>query len=308
MEVLSILNAQGGDFDIFDFHFYKDYDRFLKINSTLRTHLETFPQFSAKPVWVTETNVDRNQLDPYLTIEEYNRFVAKDIVKRSCVFFGRDIQNVFWFNLSDKLKSTWKTPMSLKDFERFTGLTDKDFSPKPVYYTYKVLSEKINGLKNVRRLQSLEPDDDTWIYKFGLNDHAVYVLWYDSPDSASSQVVLPLPWDEVLITQVVTEPDITEPEIEVRATTNGELQIVLNDSPVFVEKYSPPHCDFCDLNDDNVCNAADLAMFGDSHGWGQSDCNEPGVECPCDINHDGGCNSPDGILFTQAYERADCRE
>lgn len=307
MVVLSILNAQGGDFDIFDFHFYKEYHRFLKINSTLRTHLDAFPQFSDKPVWVTETNVDRKQLDPELTIEEYNRFVAKDIVKRSCVFFGRDIQNVFWFNLSDKLKATWKTEMNLRDFEKFTGLTDKNFSPKPVYYTYKVLSEKITGLKNVRRLQSLEPDDDTWIYKFGLNDHAVYILWYDSPDSASSQVVLPLPWDEVLITQVVTEPDITEPQIEVRPTTNGELQITLSDSPVFVEKYSPPHCAFCDLNEDGVCNAEDLVMFGGNQ-WGQNNCNEPGVECTCDLNHDGICDESDGWLFNEAYERPECRE
>ncbi len=307
MEVLSILAAQGGDFDIFDFHFYKDYDRFLKINSTIRTHLKAFPQFSAKPVWVTETNVDRKQLDPYLTVEKYNSFVAKDIVRRSCVFLGRDIQKVFWFNLSDKLKATWNTPMRLKDFERFTGLTDKNFSPKPVYYTYKLLSDKINGKKNVRRLRSVEPDDYTWIYKFGLNDHAVYVLWYDNPDIESNEVLVPLPWDQVLITHVVTEPGITEPQMEVRPTSNGALQIILDDSPVFVEKYRSQDCDLCDLNQDSVCNAGDLSLFGDSYGWGQFDCNAPEVSCMCDLNHDGSCNDLDGVLFLEAYERADCR-
>jgi hypothetical protein len=113
----------------------------------------------------------------------------------------------------------------------------------------------------------------------------------------SSKVLVPLPWDHVLITHVVSEPGVTEPETEVRSTSDGELQIILEDSPVFVDKYPVPHCDFCDLNQDSVCNAGDLAMFGDSYGWGQFDCNEPEVECICDLNQHGSCNDLDGVLF-----------
>lgn len=309
MEVLRILDERGGDFDIFDLHSYKGYKRFLGIGPALRAHLDAFPQFSAKPVWVTETNVQRNQIDPYSTIEEYNRFVAKDIVRRYCVFFGRGVQKVFWFNLLDRPKAVWETPMGPRDLEKFTGLTDKDFNPKPVYYTYKLLIEKIKRRKLVRRLRRLQPDAYTWIYKFGRGERTVYILWYDSPDGGWRDVVLPLPWEEALVTQVITEPGMTEPELEVRPIYNGELQIILDDSPVFVEKYPVSHCDFCDLNHDSVCNATDLAMFGDSIGWSpEVDCNAPGVTCICDLNHDGSCNDLDGVLFYQAYERADCRE
>ena len=308
MEVLTILDAQGGDFDIFDFHFYKGYERFLRINKYLRIHLDAIERFRSKPVWITETNVDKTQLAPDLTIEEYNSFVAKDIVKRYCVYSGRNIQKVFWFNFCDKQNATWRSPMKPKDFERFTGLTDRDLNPKPVYYTYKLLSEKLNGKKNVRRLRSLEPDDDTWIYKFGIDDRAVYVLWYDNPDLVSSQILLPLPWDQVLITHVITEPGITEPRIEASHTPNGELPITLTDSPVFLEKYTAPTCDFCDLNQDGVCNAGDLGLFGDSYGWGQFDCGDPEVYCLCDLNRDGACNELDGVLFREAYELPQCGE
>jgi hypothetical protein len=61
-EVLRIINENGRDFDIFDYHFYNNYKGFIKTT-----------KFTDKPVWVTETNVDKNQLDPNYTTEEYNR-------------------------------------------------------------------------------------------------------------------------------------------------------------------------------------------------------------------------------------------
>src|SRR4030042_6004805 len=99
-EVLRIIHENGRDFDIFDYHFYKSYQGFIK--TTIVTD---------KPVWVTETNVDKNQLDPNYTIEKYNRFVAKDIVKRYSTMFFRGAKKVFWFEFSDKKDATWTIPM-----------------------------------------------------------------------------------------------------------------------------------------------------------------------------------------------------
>jgi hypothetical protein len=243
LEVLGILNERGGDFDIFDVHFYKDYRKFFRFSYVLYDFLDTFNQFSLKPIWIAETNVDSFQMDPYLTPEEYNTIVAKDIVKRHCVLFGRGVQKVFWFNLSDKATATWKDYMGPKDFQKFSGSTDKDFIPKPVYYTYKLLIEKIGGWKKFRRMRRQEPDSDTWIYKAPRNGGRgpVYILWYDNPDNEWREVQISLPWDQVLITHVITEAGITEAETEIRSTSNGELQIVLDDRPVFVEKYPPPN-------------------------------------------------------------------
>jgi hypothetical protein len=237
MEVLRIIDEQGGNIDIFDFHFYKDYKRFFRIDNPLYAHIDGYSQFSLKPLWVTETNIDKNKMDPNFTTEEYNRFVAKDIVKRYSVLFDGYVQKIFWFNFADKANATWNIPMEPNDFEKFRGLTENSFAPKPVYYTYKLLIEKIKGKKAVRRIRALQADTDTWIYKFGRNDIAVYILWYDNPDNQSTEEFIQLPWEQVLITHVITEPGQTEPVTEVRSTPGGILQITLDGSPVFIEKY-----------------------------------------------------------------------
>ena len=223
-EVLRIIHEKGGDFDIFDYHFYNNnYKGFIK--TTIVTD---------KPVWVTETNVDKNQLDPNYTIEEYNRFIAKDIVKRYSTMFFKGAKKVFWVNFSDKEDATWTIPMAPNDFELFRGLTQEDLTPKPVYHTYKLLIGKIKDTEGMRRI-IIEPS--VWVYKFGKNDGAVYVMWYDNPLSVSKGVNIPLPWESVLITHVITEPGVTEPYTEIKSTQDGFLNITLDNSPVFVEKH-----------------------------------------------------------------------
>ena len=65
----------------------------------------------------------------------------------------------------------------------------------------------------------------------------------------------------------------------------------------------------CDLNHDGICDEADLTIFGESYGWDQWDCNEPGVDCVCDLVPDdrGTCDSVDGAVFRAAYSSEACR-
>jgi hypothetical protein len=65
----------------------------------------------------------------------------------------------------------------------------------------------------------------------------------------------------------------------------------------------------CDLNGDSICDEEDLRLFGESHGWGTFDCNQPDVDCPCDLVKDaqGTCNNLDGAAFREAYARSECR-
>lgn len=237
LEVLRILNERGGDFDIFDFHFYKDYTRF-SADKALHPLLHTYPQFRDKPIWVTETNVNRKKLDPYYSSENYDRFVAKDIVRRYSVLLEGKAKKVFWVKFSDQKDATWNVPMEPEDYWHFRGLTEYDLTAKPVYYTYALLIEKIKGKDRVRRKSKLESESDVWIYKFGKNDNAVYAMWYDDGLGRSTEAEIPLPWDQVLITRIITEPGATEPETEIRTLNeNGKLEITLDDSPIFVEKY-----------------------------------------------------------------------
>lgn len=224
-EVIRIIHKKGGNFDIFDYHFYAEYQKFIKTT-----------KFTDKPVWVTETNVNNNLLNPYSTVEDYNRFVSKDIVKRYSTMFVREVEKAFWFEFSDKKDATWTIPMEPGDFEQFRGLVQSDLTPKPVYYTYKLLIGKISNKEGVQRL-IIEPY--VWMFKFGQNDKAVYTLWYDSPSGEPKEVNIPLFWESVLITHVITESGVTEPYKEVRSTQNGILSITLDDSPIFVEKNIP---------------------------------------------------------------------
>lgn len=222
-EALRIIHEKGGDFDIFDYHFYDNYNGFIKTT-----------KFTDKPVWVTETNVNKNQLDPNYTIEEYNRFVAKDIVKRYSTLFFRGAKKVFWVEFSNKEDATWTIPMAPNDFELFRGLTQNDLTPKPVYYTYKLLIGKVGDKGNVRKIAK---GSNTWVYKFSQNGEAVFVMWYDGPLGESKELKIKLPWESALITHVITEPSVTEPVTEIKSTQDGVLQITLDDSPIFVEKH-----------------------------------------------------------------------
>jgi hypothetical protein len=222
-EVLRIIHEKDVDFDIFDYHSYKNYKTFIKTT-----------KFTGKPVWVTETSVNKNQMDPNYTVEEYNRFVAKDIVKRYSTMFFRGAKKVFWVNFSDKEDAIWTIPMAPNDFEQFRGLTQNDLTPKPVYYTYKLFITKVKDKEPVRKV-AIEPY--VWAYKFGQGDGAVYVIWYDNTQSVSKGVNIPLPWENVLITHVITEPGVTEPYTEIKSTQDGVLQITLDDSPIFLEMH-----------------------------------------------------------------------
>jgi hypothetical protein len=232
-EVFRILDERGEEFDVFDLHFYRDYKAF-SADEALHPFLSRYPRFENKPVWVTETNVDKAELDPDYTTEAYNRFVAKDIVKRHAVLFAGKVRKVFWSKLADRRNSSWNVP---ENYWCFTGLTEHNdavLTPKPAYYTYALLIQKIKGKKPIVRMESQVYE---WVYKFGKDDNAVYIMWYDSPVDESKEVVIPMPWEQVLITRVISEPGVTEPETEIRPTVGGALQIILDNSPIFVEKY-----------------------------------------------------------------------
>jgi hypothetical protein len=215
----------------------KNYGKTAKYDKNADAIVENYSHFKDKPIWVTETCIDKKKMDPYYTTEEFNRFVAKDIPKRYSTLFKRGIKKVFWFEFADNEDTVWTVPMEPNDFEGFRGLADSTLIPKPAYYTYKLLIQKANGKSPVKRQRFPGLDPDVRIYTFGKDDNLMYVVWYDSSMGDSTEAFLPLPWEEVLITRVITEPGITEPDTEIRSTENGELQLILDDSPIFIEAY-----------------------------------------------------------------------
>ena len=237
MEVLSMLSERGGDFDIFDYHFYEDNTQAGEVVEKADHYLDQFPMFAGKPIWVTETNVDIRQMDAMYTTEEFDEFIARDIVKRFSRLLHAGVEKVFWFKLSDESDAVWDIPMAPRDFRRFRGLTENDLTLKSAYHSYKLLVSKIKGKKPGKTPAS---QDHVSVYKFGRKDGAVYVVWLDDPEGGEEDVSIPLPWHDtqVLITEVITRPGVTEPEMYTESTDgSGQLQITLGDAPVFVEVY-----------------------------------------------------------------------
>jgi len=233
-EVLRMLNEAGGDFDLFDYHFYEDYRQAASVAATVNFYLNPYPAFRGKPLWVTETNVDKEQMDPYCTQQNCDGLLAGDLVKRFVILLHNGIEKIFWFKLGDADDAAWNVPMTPVDFGKCRGLTDKDFTPKPVYYTYKLLIDKI---KNKALGNAPAVPGGVSVYKFGLSDLAVYVLWYDHPDGDSVDANVPLPWDRVLITHIITESGETEGETETAWTADGILHLTVDETPIFLQRY-----------------------------------------------------------------------
>ena len=122
-------------------------------------------------------------------------------------------------------------------FEGFRGLTDKDMSPKPVFYTLKLLIQKREGRIGVSKEHPIVSEPYVWMYRFGSGDGAACAAWYDSPSGEAKWCSIPVPWDVVLITHIITEPGITEPSTEILSAPGGILQVTLDDAPIFIEQY-----------------------------------------------------------------------
>jgi len=238
LQVLNVLDQNGGDFDIFDFHFLGgDYAEIRKLDKTVHSILKTYNQFSDKPVWVTEVALNKEDPDPWWTPDEHNAFQAKELVKRFTLFFWRGMEKVFWVKFADQKDAIWNAPMAPGDFEAFRGLTDQYLTPKPAYYTYKLLIEK-KSKKTVRKERDMESIDDMWVFRIGGTSEPVYIMWYDSPYYESAEISIPVPWSTSRVTHIITEAGITEPDTEIIPTTlEGNLEITLDDGPVFVEQY-----------------------------------------------------------------------
>ena len=87
-----------------------------------------------------------------------------------------------------------------------------------------------------------EPDFwEFWTHPLNVSksstDEAEWPSLATTADGGTVYVDLSLPWERVLITHIVAERDATEPVEETAETLDGVLPLLLDDSPVFIQKY-----------------------------------------------------------------------
>ncbi|MFH0864018.1 MAG: endo-1,4-beta-xylanase [Candidatus Gottesmanbacteria bacterium] len=102
--------------------------------------------------------------------------------------------------------------------EGHPGLVDNQGNPRPAAIAYKIASEKLNGSSFVSRL---DLGGNINAYKFINQTKEVFVVW----STNSSPVNVRLPISQVKIT-----------DIQGNVTTADNNQILISDSPIFVER------------------------------------------------------------------------
>ncbi|MFH1785203.1 MAG: glycosyl hydrolase [Candidatus Micrarchaeota archaeon] len=205
-------------FDIANFHYYG------YLNGDFEERLEErYDEYKAildkhdidKPIWVTETSTcssNSSQISPGGTEERQ----AKDVVKRLAIFSAKGAEKVFWYSYGDH------TPNDL-----FYGCSLMSWTgPKPAYYTFKLVVDKIGFFKTATKLQG----DNVWLFEFVNQDNKkVFIGWAKTPETIDMSNYTTS--DKVFITHIIEDRINTEPEIEIVQTNNLEL----TDSPIFIE-------------------------------------------------------------------------
>ncbi len=195
-------------FDVVDVHIYDEPATFKKYIDRVNGWLSR-----PKPMIMTETAGTSNP--------EYGANPAKqasDLIKRFVTAFALGIKTVCWQPFNDH------EPLNVGGTKRFNqhGLLDTELKPKPSYYTFQLMVNKLKGFNTVQRLGD-------GMYKFGFtNKKPVYVLW---SEREGEKVNLKIDSAKLLVTHIVENEGTTTPQTETVAVE----ALSLSASPIFVE-------------------------------------------------------------------------
>ncbi len=221
LEAFDSLLARGiGDyFDIANFHYYG------RIEGNFEERLEQrFDEYKAtmdkygvkKPIWVTETSTSSYEKS-VLSGPSSEQIQARHVVKRLVIFSAKGAEKVFWHDYRETFKNNKFYQCNLVDPE--TNI------PKPAYYTFKLIVDKLGYYKTVETLRR----DSVRLYKFTTpTNKPIFVVW-----SSSSQTIDLSEYfeaKEVLVTHII-EDNSVQPKTEITKTTN----IHISASPIFIE-------------------------------------------------------------------------
>ncbi len=256
-QMLSDLNGQY--VDIFDFHWYGtasgDYRKSKDAYNLIRSKLNEYG-FKNVPVWITEMGsysgdpVDMPHTElPYQTETQQ----AGDYLKRFVYSLSYGVKKIFpAFGLMEGFKH------DNGYFDHTALIYDGELSDdmglgvkKLSYYTYKLMTEKLEG-SDWDNIQTVQEFDNVYIYKFSQDNKSVYIAWWDYFDEQgynegdSKTVTFNVDFTgDALITIAVPNADsgayLNEnayPDffaIEIDRVSNEKITIALDENPVFVE-------------------------------------------------------------------------
>lgn len=270
----SVLKELKGKYmDIFDIHFYGDakggtlvpkeengnkpsflgYRDFKTVYTYFRGLLDK-NGFSRVPIWVTEMGTFSGTIQNTATQTEAEQ--ARDLLKRYVYPLSLGVKKIFWaFSIFEGF-GEWDN-----DFFDHTGLVysnrdgiHKIGEKKLGYYTYKLMTEKLEG-SDWSKVETVKEDDSKhiYVYKFIKGGRKIFVAWWDYfldnlyPSQRERQFVLTgINSAKVEITEAI--PHFSSGK-KVNAfdhnasfskktviADKGEVVVVLGENPVYIEE------------------------------------------------------------------------
>jgi hypothetical protein len=114
---------------------------------------------------------------------------------------------------------------------RHTGLLDRGGRPRPVYHTYRLLIEKLDGLTSI---EALDIGDSIYAYRVNHKEKPLYIVWIEGQKEMTIPLEIRERTGEVSVTDVVPESDGRF--IKTRhKIMDGKVNLKISDVPVIIE-------------------------------------------------------------------------
>ncbi|MCD4691696.1 MAG: hypothetical protein K8R79_02185, partial [Calditrichales bacterium] len=257
-----LIDLNGNYIDIFDQHYFgggnpEEYNPHILLDHAKQRLAEA--NFIETPIWITEMSdysgdpKGKGGIDPPYQSEQVQ---AQSLFKRYVSSLSYGVKKVFWYGLFEG----YHHDTTFFDFVGliYDGEYDYDLGygvKKLSYYTYKKMTEKLEGSNWDSITTVIDSIDNKYAYNF-INDSTgepTYIAWWDyfnDPthtigDSSlitlsgifSNQVIVtntvPTDTSEIYITDYNTAF-----QIDTLNVSGGSISFYLKESPVFIEEIS----------------------------------------------------------------------
>jgi hypothetical protein len=228
---------------IFDYHYGSNPTQFKSQIEAMDIVKETLSEFgyANNDIWTTDVGGSWDGLGGFTEIEQ-----SGDVVRRYTYTIAHGQEKLFWTRIEEY---HW-TPDDSSIFDHM-GLinnpanADGKYWKKLSYYTYKLMVDKLEG-SDWDNIKTIQESDNVYIYKFMKNGDSVWVAWWDYFDDSGSSKIITIDVGDinsVKITEAVpkyeTGQEVTDYStafnLETKIVSGGKVEIILEESPVFVE-------------------------------------------------------------------------
>ncbi len=203
-------------FDIIDIHHYGNHTYLEERLDTIFNPIITNYSIN-KPIWYYEMSGPmKDELFNAEGLKEHSEQVIKLYVSG----IGMGVKKMFWASLTPTIGYVDLGFYNL-------ALLDENDAPKPAYHTYELMTGKLNGFKEIVKL-----DEGLYMFSFPDKD-PVFVAWSDSGDKRidlSSRVTA----QNMKVFHIVTELDSSNNPVYPSEETVPSDSILIGETPVFL--------------------------------------------------------------------------